>query len=111
MGNPHIFYRILPLTEDVIQAVADEAAKAHEKHGRESILFGSDDKAFRILAEEVGEVATAMNELGLGNISPEEYDSQVYAELTQVAAMAMSWMAKMDRQGVVYERSGNRPTP
>jgi NTP pyrophosphatase (non-canonical NTP hydrolase) len=79
---------------DLINDVVDEVEQAHAKHGTESMLYGSDDKSLRILMEEVGEVAKEMNELALGNITPDQYRENQRKELVQVAAMALTWAAK-----------------
>ena|ERR1700746_3767546 len=84
----------------ILNAVVAEATKAHDKHGLESMLYGPDDKSLRILIEEVGEIAREMNELALGNRTPEEYVTNLGNELIQVAAMAVTWRAKLERQSV-----------
>lgn len=101
MGNPHVFYQLGILTEDVIQDVADEANRAHQKHQEDSMLFGGDDKSNRILVEEIGEVSKAMNEYMLGNKSMEEYDEELYTELVQSAAMCMTWAVKVRSQAAL----------
>lgn len=70
---------------------------AHEKHGKGSMLYGSDDRSLRILVEEVGECARELNELALGN-GAEDYDNRLYAELVQVGAMAATWAEKVKRR-------------
>jgi hypothetical protein len=72
-----------------------EINHAHDKHGVHSIIYGSDDKALRILMEEVGEVAREMNELELGNRTEVEYMTNLQKELIQVAAMALTWHQKV----------------
>jgi NTP pyrophosphatase (non-canonical NTP hydrolase) len=96
MGNPHVFYRLGILTEDLLQDVIDEAQRAHEKHGPNSMLYGSDAKGLRILMEEVGEVARAMNEFALANIDLLAYQKELRAELVQCAAMCTTWIARLD---------------
>ena len=54
------------------------------------------DEARRVV-EEVGEVAKEMNELALGNIDHVEYLVNQRKELIQVAAMALTWVGKIDR--------------
>lgn len=85
------------LGTDLLADVVDEAARAHTKHGDKSMLYGTDEKSLRILVEEVGEVAREMNELALGNRRPKKYRSNQRTELIQVAAMALTWAAKIDR--------------
>lgn len=84
--------------EPIIQDCIQEAATAHEKHGKQSMLYGSDDKSLRILIEEIGEVAREMNELALGNIDRETYLDRLDKELVQVTAMGLTWLAKIRRQ-------------
>jgi NTP pyrophosphatase (non-canonical NTP hydrolase) len=50
--------------------------------GGESVATISDDRRLRVLVEEVGEVARAL----------EEDDSQLPVELVQVAAVAVAWL-------------------
>ena len=94
MGNPHVFYRLGILSEDTLERVIDEANVAHDKHGSQSMLYGSDDKSLRILLEEVGELAREMNELALDNREVGQYNKNMQIELEQVAAMAITWLEK-----------------
>lgn len=74
-----------------------ERVRAHEKHGVHSIEWEdtSDDRAMRILVEEVGEVATALNEFDLKSITGAELNEALAAELLQVAAVATGWLARV----------------
>ena len=54
--------------------------------GGESVATISDDRRLRVLVEEIGEVARAL----------EEDDSQLRAELVQVAAVAVAWLEALD---------------
>ena len=54
--------------------------------GGESVATISDDRRLRVLVEEVGEVARAL----------EEDDSQLRVELVQVAAVAVAWLEALD---------------
>jgi len=56
------------------------------------MLYEDDRQKLSILMEEVGECAHEHNELVLGNIDRSTYLSNQYKELTQVAAMAATWM-------------------
>ena len=57
--------------------------------GGESVATISDDRRLRVLVEEVGEVARAL----------EEDDSQLRVELVQVAAVAVAWLEAFDLTG------------
>ena len=81
----------------IFEDVDLEARGAHAKHGKESMFYGDDNQSLRILLEEVGEVAREMNELALGNIDQVEYLVNQRKELIQVAAVALTWVAKIDR--------------
>jgi NTP pyrophosphatase (non-canonical NTP hydrolase) len=87
--------------ETILEQIRHEANYAHDKHGFHSMLYGTDDKALRILTEEVGEVAREMNEIALGNRTHDQYTKQLRAELIQVAAIAVTWIEKLDT-GIEY---------
>lgn len=72
-----------------IMAVLDEQAAQLRKWG---VQDHTDEKWLRILAEEFGEVAIAMNE----HLSADEIEK----ELIQVAAVAVSWVESRQRQGL-----------
>ena len=70
----------------VYDEVARERARAHAKHGAESIekIPADDPRWLAILTEEVGEVAKALNE-----------GTNLSEELVQVAAVAIAWREKL----------------
>jgi len=78
---------ISKLTMDAIQA---EAFRAHSRHVEYSMFYGSDDRRFRILAEEVGEIARELNDAEIER-RPVDRD-KLEIELIQVAAMAATWI-------------------
>jgi hypothetical protein len=82
------------LTSALLNMVQTEATGAHIKHGSNSMLYATDERALAILMEEVGECAREMNELALGNRTPEDYKYMLVIELVQVAAMALTWAHK-----------------
>jgi NTP pyrophosphatase (non-canonical NTP hydrolase) len=84
------------LSNLTMAAIQAEAIRAHARHGINSMLYGDDDKSLRILMEEVGEVAREMNELALGNINVDTYNKKLVKELIQVAAMAATWIEKIE---------------
>ena len=90
---------ILLLSDLTMTAIQAEAMRAHARHGINSMLYGDDDKSLRILMEEVGEVAREMNELALGNIDVDTYNQRLVKELIQVAAMAGTWVEKIEGVG------------
>ncbi len=78
------------LSEGLLFEVAEEADRAHRKHGESSMYYPgtSHERRLAILAEEAGEVARELNEaaasghLDLGRLR---------AEAIQVAAVALTW--------------------
>jgi NTP pyrophosphatase (non-canonical NTP hydrolase) len=64
------------------ERTCQDALAAAGRWGGESVATISDDRRLRVLVEEVGEVARAL----------EEGDSQLRAELVQVAAVAVAWL-------------------
>jgi hypothetical protein len=82
------------ITLGTLNEIAAEAYRAHIKHGDNSMLAPTMDDGDRlpVLVEEVGEVSRLMNELRIGNIAWPEYVRCMKEELTQVAAMAASWL-------------------
>jgi len=85
------------LARDFLEAVDDEIASARVKFpGQEETLLL--EEWLSILVEEVGEVARAINEQLLGNLSPADFREQIGKELVQVAAMAgRSWYVNRER--------------
>lgn len=76
----------LNLTEQAIDSVLHERAFQDERWGGNRQL--PDDTWLRILVEEVGEVAKALND--------REPVEDLRAELVQVAAVAIAWIEAMD---------------
>lgn len=73
----------------VYDDVAAERARAHAKHGDDSIegIDGDDPRWLAILMEEVGEVAHEQTYDATGSLR---------AELVQVAAVAAAWVDAID---------------
>lgn len=82
------------LKPSIIGAAIAEVVRSWEKHGEHSMVNPDlpRDERLAILVEEVGEVATAMNYDGSNK------GGDIYSELIQVAAMALSW-AQVERYG------------
>ena len=82
------------LSNETLNAIQAEATRAHRKHGEHSMmgeLYTSGDR-LAILVEEVGEVAHELTyDQGGPGVGEGRY-TELMAELTQVAAMAASWM-------------------
>lgn len=78
---------------DVYEDIDREVQRAHEKHGPNSMFFATPDRAMTILTEEVGEAAKEINEAHIHNIGVENTD--LYMELIQVAAMAVTMAARI----------------
>ena len=70
-------------TEQVLDLVRNEGSKARRKHGDAPIA--TDMEFLSVLMEEVGEVATALNQ----NLGEEEFRK----ELVQVASVAIRHLA------------------
>lgn len=76
--------------------VAKNRLRAHAKHVAESIEGGtSGDRLMAILTEEVGEVATELNDFALGKYTSDEHVARIRAELIDVIAVASAWVAKL----------------
>jgi len=69
------------------RARQDDLAAAG-RWGGESVATISDDRRLRVLVEEVGEVASALQD-----------GSQLRVELVQVAAVAVAWLEAFDLAG------------
>lgn len=84
------------LKDETMQEIRRESARAIQKHGRDNTPLGNRgrDHAQHVLVEEIGEVAKVFNEYNLGNISLEEFQSQLKKEIVQVAAVAAMWLEK-----------------
>lgn len=84
-----------PLLSSVtLAAIQAEATRAHLRHGRNSMLYGADDRRFRILAEEVG-----LNDAEIEARPPDR--DRLVAELCQVAAMAATWIEALEGAGAL----------
>jgi hypothetical protein len=81
------------LTLDAIQA---EATRAHLRHGANSMLGTGHSHGDRlaILTEETGEVARELNEARIGGRDIDR--DHLVTELTQVAAMAATWIEALE---------------
>lgn len=79
----------VPGIDSVLSDVADEIVRGIGIHGSEHTFTAQDISRIAILSEEVAEVfeAVAMHD-----------DRNLYVELVQVAAVASSWAAAMDRR-------------
>jgi hypothetical protein len=86
---------MLVLSDITLAAIQAEATRAHLRHGPHSMLAtGTDERRYRILGEEVGEVARELNDAEIEN-RPVDKDKLV-KELLQVAAMAASWVEVLE---------------
>ena len=94
----------LLLDEVTMAAIQAEATRAYLVHGCKSMFYGTDERKFAILAEEVGEVARELNEAVIHD-RPVDKDRLV-KELIQVAAMAATWVQALEG-GI--RPSGERP--
>lgn len=95
MGAEKMLYSRL---DDIVADVEDECAEQHDKWGvqEHSQLYW-----LGILVEEVGEVAKAIIEAGLpGRRRNPATVVDLRTELVQVAAVAISMIACLDRVGV-----------
>lgn len=77
-----------------IRDVWAEIARQVNKHGEQSCpnLPPSDPRWLPILVEEVGEAATEV-----ANDDPEIVNTALREELVQVAAVAIAWIAAIDK--------------
>ena len=78
----------------VDEQVSQERERAHAKHGETSMRHSHPlaERRFRILVEEVGEIAEAFNDRDHGKFADEfEFVEHLFEELIQVAAMASDW--------------------
>lgn len=71
------------------ERIRQDALAAAGRWDGESMATISDDRRLRVLVEEIGEVARAL----------EEDDSQLRVELVQVAAVAVAWLEAFDLTG------------
>lgn len=77
-----------------------ERERAHRKHGATSMRNSAWDAHRRvsILTEEVREAARVLNDCEHGIHDEHSALPALRHELVQVAAMAMDWLAEVDRQ-------------
>jgi len=75
-------------TLEVLQSVGDERLRQDLRWGQQN---HGDGLWLAILTEEVGETAEAMLDLS---------QTDIRAELVQVAAVAVAWIESIDRRGV-----------
>jgi NTP pyrophosphatase (non-canonical NTP hydrolase) len=84
-----------PLLSDItMDAIQAEATRAHVKHKQFSMLYGTNDRRFRILMEEAAEVARELNDAEIYD-RPVAKDKLV-KELIQVSAMAATWIEALE---------------
>lgn len=87
--------------------VAEGAAAAVAKHGNRCILNGNHDRRLRIMTEEVGEIAQAIDDYELAG-SDEEHATasrSIRDEIRDVAACAVLWLAdELTSGGSFFER-------
>jgi NTP pyrophosphatase (non-canonical NTP hydrolase) len=76
---------------EVQSAISDERRRQDEMWGPQRNL--PDDTWYRILGEEFGEVATALNELASAKTAREKkaWRDNLREEIIQVAAVAAAW--------------------
>lgn len=80
----------------VVSLVGTEVLRTVEKFGWQEDL--APVQYLAIVTEELGEVARALNERALGNISEQMMRSRVESELLHVAAMAVKMRIVLDRE-------------
>lgn len=91
--------------------IVAERERAHAKHGATSMescdRFA--DRRFRVLGEELGEVAEVLNDrehfarIELSSVALEaeaRWAARLRSELVQVAAMAVAWIAAIDGESL-----------
>ncbi len=88
---------VLVAVMDEIQR-QDDLARAGKFGGKHTMPGGPEDARFRILGEEVGEVAKELNEADKGV----EDTGGLYKELVQTAATATAWAAAHIEEGQGY---------
>jgi NTP pyrophosphatase (non-canonical NTP hydrolase) len=100
-----------PLLSDItLAAIQAEATGAHAKHKQFSMLYGTNDRRFRILMEEAAEVARELNDAEIYD-RPVDRDKLV-KELVQVAAMAATWIEALEGDhDPEYRSVARKPDP
>lgn len=84
------------LNERIIQEILDKANNLTHFYSDRSVLYGDDTGALCIIVERVGRVARQMNELALGNLTPEQYSASVRSELVELAAVSLVFADRRD---------------
>ena len=79
-------------TKEILKEIHAERKRQHKLWGEQNL---TPSEFYLILAEEVGEVATALQEMDLENYR---------VELTQVAAVAVQMIEALDRQAKAMGR-------
>lgn len=71
----------------------DDLARSGKFGGTHVMPGGTDDGRLRVLVEEVGEVATELNEADIAGVPRTE---NLRKELVQTAAVCLAWVAAID---------------
>ena len=89
----------VPPPQAILTEFAEERERAHQLHGAHSQEGNAWDseRSLRILVEEVGECAKALNERDLGNFTDLVASWELRKELIQTGAMCLVWIANIDR--------------
>jgi hypothetical protein len=84
-------FSVYTALEDVRAEITrqDVLARAGKFGGTHVLPGGPNDARYRVLGEEVGEVARALNEMQIQGLDT----SNLYDELVQTAACAVAWCA------------------
>ena len=97
-----LWLRSLHLSDqDIAQRIADERIRQRELFANRSHTFSVDDpmvdwpRKLRVLVEEVGEVAHAIDQLDLHPRS-KSHKAHLLTELIQVAAVCVAWLESME---------------
>lgn len=91
------------MIKDVLNDVHHECARQLELKASGRFRYTcadpemTDPERLAVLMEEVGEAARAV--LEMGNLANDTHRTELRKELVQVAAVAASWVAGMDRRG------------
>jgi hypothetical protein len=98
MSDTHVREHVL--SGATLNAIQQEASRAHIKHGEHSMLGPaySSGERLAILVEEVGEVAHELTYDQGGPGVGEGRRDELIKELIQVAAMAASWIEVLQKR-------------